>query len=75
METELSRAVLEGAMRLTSEERAALAATLIESLDDAADGDAEAAWAEETARRISDIERGRVETLPWAEARKQILAG
>ena len=65
--------VLEEALRLPAEARAALAGYLIESLDDSVDEDAEAAWAQEIARRIDDLDRGRVKAVPWSVARRQIL--
>ena len=65
--------VLEEALRLPAEARAALAGYLIESLDDAVDEDAEAAWGQEIARRIDDLDRGKVKAVPWSVARRQIL--
>lgn len=65
--------VLEEALRLPAEARAALAGHLIESLDDSVDEDAEAAWGEEIARRIDDLDKGMVKTVPWSVARRQIL--
>jgi hypothetical protein len=41
--------LLEKALKLPAEARAALAGSLIESLDETVDEDAEAAWAEEIA--------------------------
>ncbi len=60
-------------MRLPDEQRAALAAALIESLDQNVDEDAEAAWSVEIARRLGEVERGQVRTIPWPEARRMIL--
>ena len=34
----------------------------------------EAAWMEEARQRLSDIEAGRVSTVPWSEARERIFA-
>lgn len=65
--------LLEKALRLPPEGRAALAARLIESLDAEADPDAEAAWTSEIARRVGEIDSGKVRLVPWSEARKQIL--
>jgi putative addiction module component (TIGR02574 family) len=65
--------VLEEALRLPAEARAALAGHLIESLDDSVDEDAEAAWSKEIARRIDELDRGTVKTVPWPAARRQIL--
>jgi putative addiction module component (TIGR02574 family) len=57
------------ALNLPAAQRAALARALIHSLDDA-DADpaaSEAAWAEQIARRVADIDVGRVTGRP-AEA-------
>ncbi|HWN71982.1 MAG TPA: addiction module protein [Haliangium sp.] len=63
-------------LRLPDEARAALAADLIRSLDEAADvaDDVEAAWAEEIQRRLAEVDAGLVTPVPWPEARQRILA-
>ena len=65
--------LLEEAMKLTPEARAALAASLLESLDDGADEGAEAAWATEIAKRVHELDSGAVTPVPWPEARRRIL--
>jgi putative addiction module component (TIGR02574 family) len=65
--------VLEEAFRLPPEARAALAGSLLESLYQDCDEDAEAAWAEEIARRVKALDSGEVKRIPWAEARRRIL--
>jgi putative addiction module component (TIGR02574 family) len=67
-----SKQLLVEALRLTEEERAALAGELIDSLDTEVDPDAEAAWAVEIRARVSDLEAGRAKTIPWSEARRRI---
>jgi putative addiction module component (TIGR02574 family) len=74
MSHELSQELLENAMRLPDEQRAALAAALIESLDQSVDEDAEAAWAAEIACRLHQVESGDVKTVPWPQARQMIVA-
>ena len=69
-----AKKVLEEALRLPPEARAAVASSLIESLDTEVDPDAEAAWAVEIERRLKEIDSGAVKLIPWAEARKRILA-
>jgi putative addiction module component (TIGR02574 family) len=64
--------VFEEALRLPAEARAALAGHLIESLDDSVDEDAEAEWKKEIARRIDELDKGTVKTVPWSVARRQI---
>ena len=70
---DLEPKLLEEALRLPAEARAALAGTLLESLDESSDEDAEAAWAEEISRRVQAIDSGEAKLVPWAEARKRIL--
>lgn len=65
--------VFQDALRLPAEARAALASHLIESLDDSVDDDAEAAWSKEIARRIGELDKGKLKTVPWSLARRQIL--
>jgi len=65
--------VLQEALRLPVEARAALAGHLLESLDGPVDEDAEAAWSKEIARRIDDLVKGKVKTVPWSVARWQIV--
>ena len=67
--TELLRKALE----LPAEARAALAGSLIESLDDKVDASAEEEWKQEIARRMAELDSGKVKPIPWADARKSIL--
>jgi putative addiction module component (TIGR02574 family) len=64
--------LLEEALKLSPEARAALAASLLESLDNGVDEDAEAAWAAEIAKRIHELDSGLVAPVPWSEARRMI---
>ena len=53
------------ALTLSSEERAALAGSLLESLDDpASDQRVEEAWDLEIQRRVEEIRFGKVQTIP-----------
>ena len=65
--------LLEEALKLSPEARAALAASLLESLDEDVDEGVEAAWAEEIAKRIQELDSGAVTPVPWSEARRMIL--
>ena len=65
--------LIEEALKLPPEGRAALAGILIESLDDPVDPGAEAAWAEEIERRAQELDRNAVEGVPWSKARRKIL--
>jgi putative addiction module component (TIGR02574 family) len=66
--------LLEEALALPAQERADLAGTLLESLDQGEDEAVEDAWSEEIERRVEDVESGKVKTVPWSEARSRILA-
>lgn len=66
--------VLDEALTLDAAERADLAASLLDSLDEGEDADAVQAWAQEIERRLREVEAGTVKTIPWSEARKRILA-
>ena len=66
--------LLEEALKLSPEARAALAASLLESVeDDEVDEGAEAAWAEEIAKRIHELDSGAATPIPCPEARRRIL--
>jgi putative addiction module component (TIGR02574 family) len=66
--------ILKDALALPTEARAALAGSLLESLDVEVDGDAEAAWAIEVTRRVAELDTGAVKTVPWAEVRRRLAA-
>jgi putative addiction module component (TIGR02574 family) len=61
--------ILKKALELPDKERAELAATLIDSLDPTVDDNAELVWQEEVARRLEDVESGKVKTIPWEQVR------
>ncbi|HEX7786207.1 MAG TPA: addiction module protein [Methylomirabilota bacterium] len=65
--------LLKEALKLAPEARAALAASLLESLEGEADEAAEAAWATEIAKRVQELDSGAVAPIPWPEARRRIL--
>ncbi|HKO04016.1 MAG TPA: addiction module protein [Candidatus Acidoferrales bacterium] len=67
--------LLKKALALSAEEREVLAVSLMDSLGSAEDGAAvEAAWNEEIARRIEELDSGKVEAIPWEEVRKRITS-
>jgi putative addiction module component (TIGR02574 family) len=65
--------LLQEALRLSPEARAALAVSLLESLEEDVDESAEAAWADEIAKRLHELDSGAVTPVPWSEARRLIL--
>jgi len=64
--------LLKEALKLPPEARAALAASLLDSLDQEVDEDAEAAWQKEIDRRLRELDSGAVKPVPWSEARRRI---
>jgi putative addiction module component (TIGR02574 family) len=66
--------ILNEALSLPANERAALAGTLIESLDDdATDEDFVGLWSAEIKRRIDDLDAGRVQRVPWSQVRQRLF--
>jgi len=64
--------LLKEALKLPAEARAALAGSLLDSLDQEVDEDAEEAWKLEIDRRLRELDSGSVKTIPWSEARRRI---
>jgi putative addiction module component (TIGR02574 family) len=64
--------LLERALKLPPEARAALAGHLIDSLDETVDEGVEDAWAMEVAQRLKGLREGRVKLVSWSEARRRI---
>src|SRR5262249_10524781 len=69
-----ARRILQEALHLPDEERAEVAATLLESLDGPADPGAEQAWREEIARRLEQVRRGEAVLVPWEDVKRQLRA-
>jgi putative addiction module component (TIGR02574 family) len=65
--------LLDEALQLPDKERAELALRLLDSVGEPAD-QIERAWIEEAKRRLAEIDRGEVRTVPWPEARQRIFA-
>jgi putative addiction module component (TIGR02574 family) len=73
--TEKSQVVLEEALKLPPNERAEVAEQLIASLDEVPDTDVEQAWQEEIQKRLQQIERGEMKTIPWEEVQRRLGHG
>ncbi len=67
-----TRELFEEAMRLDPEERAALTALLIESLEPESEEGIEQAWVSEIERRMVELDTGAVQTIPWDEVRARL---
>jgi putative addiction module component (TIGR02574 family) len=72
--TQEAAELLKKALSLPVAERADLAGSLIESLDDAQDECVAAAWDEEVARRMAEIDSGAVKPVSLEEARRRLLS-
>lgn len=64
--------LLKDALSLPPEGRAALADSLLESLDQEIDEGAEQAWLDEIQKRLREIDAGAVAMLPWEEAERRL---
>jgi putative addiction module component (TIGR02574 family) len=72
MSPEISE-LLKRALALPVDERAALANTLLDSLE-GPDESVQEAWDEEVARRIKDLKAGKAVTVPWDQLHRELLA-
>jgi putative addiction module component (TIGR02574 family) len=65
--------LLKRALALPVEERAALAHTLLDSLE-TPNQSVEEAWDEEVVRRIEDLKAGRSVSVPWEQLHRELMA-
>jgi len=63
----------EEALKLPPEARAAMAGSLLDSLDVTVDTDAEGQWEQEIARRLRDLDTSPNRVVSWSDARRKIL--
>ena len=66
--------VLEDVLRLSAEERSAVAAALIDSLETGEEGSVAEAWRTELLHRRELLRSGAVRAAPWSEARARMSA-
>lgn len=64
--------LLKKALNLPMAERVELAGSLIESLDETDDQSVKAAWDTEIARRMEDLDSGKVKPVSLEEARRRL---
>ena len=64
--------LLTHALKLPPAASAAIADSLMDSLETEVDEDAEAAWRTEIALRVRDLDSGAVQTIAWDEVRRQL---
>jgi putative addiction module component (TIGR02574 family) len=65
--------LLRRALELPVDERAALANTLLDSLE-ITDQSVQEAWDEEVKRRMEDLNAGKAVTVPWEQLHRELLA-
>ena len=65
--------ILKRALALPVAERAALANTLLDSLE-MPNQSLDEAWDEEVARRMQDLKAGKAVTVPWEQLHRELLA-
>jgi len=66
--------VLEDVLRLSAEERSAVAAALIDSLETSEEAAVAEAWRTELLRRRQELRAGVVQAAPWSEVRARMSA-
>jgi putative addiction module component (TIGR02574 family) len=67
--------LLKRALALSVDERAALANTLLDTLESTNESvSVHEAWDAEVARRIEDLKAGKAVTVPWEELHRELLA-
>ena len=66
--------LLDEVLGLPAEERSAVAAALIDSLEGSADASVSEAWKRELLRRRDALRSGASVAMPWAEARARMSA-
>ena len=67
--------LLKRALALPAGERAALANTLLDTLESTNESvSIKEAWDAEVARRIEDLKAGKAVTVPWEELHRELLA-
>jgi putative addiction module component (TIGR02574 family) len=67
--------ILKKALGLPPEARAAIAGSLLDSLDQTMDEDSESAWEDEVLLRLKDIDEGKAKLVLWVDARRRIRCG
>ena len=67
--------IVRAALALPEGERAVIAAALLESLEPEVDPAIDEAWRDEIRRRLTAIEAGEEELIPWEEAQRMMFRG
>jgi putative addiction module component (TIGR02574 family) len=64
--------LLKKALTLPPQDRATLAGSLIDSLDEADEMSAQNDWNDEITRRIEELDSGKAQTIQWEEVKRRI---
>ncbi len=67
-----AKEMLDRALEMPGNDRAAIAERLLASLDAQPDRNVEEAWQLEVQHRLSELDRGDVECVPWEEVRHRM---
>lgn len=67
-----AKEILDRALEMPENDRAAIAERLLASLDAKPDQNVEEAWQQEVQHRLSELDRGDVECVPWEEVRTRL---
>ena len=67
-----TESILIEALQLPLQERIALTSRLLASLDEQVDEGVDPAWEDEIAKRLKEIDEGKVKMVPWDEVRKKM---
>lgn len=65
-----TKKILDAALELPEKEKIRVIDELLAGIDGEPDPDAEAAWADEIARRTHEIKQGTVRPVPWSKVKK-----
>ncbi len=66
--------LLDEALDLTADERSALVAALVDSLDGSDEAEVSKAWQQELIRRQEALRSGAVQPVPWSDVKARIRA-
>ena len=70
-----SQAILEQALKLPPQDRAAVAEQLIQSLDPCQEVEVEQAWQQEIQRRILEMDQSGTSGVSWQDVQKRLTNG
>lgn len=70
-----TRDIVKDALSLCPAHRAALIGRLIESLDVTNDADAATEWDREIARRLEELDSGKVKPVAWSKVKRELRSG